>query len=136
MPERTGTATDTLHGFEEIFESLFKGSQKYEEKASSYPMFKYLAQFSNQGKEKTGPSATEEEQKDGQKLFRNYETMSDKDRNELKVDEIFALYLNNIAKKVNENFYKTVLTFTIMFRECLNEIGWQKKFENEQEKAD
>ena len=47
------------------------------------------------------------------------------------VDEIFALYLNQIAKKVNENFYKTVLTYVILFRECLNEIGWQKRLESE-----
>ena len=47
------------------------------------------------------------------------------------VDEIFALYLKRIADKVNDVFYKTVLTYTILFRECLNEIGWTKKIESE-----
>lgn len=47
------------------------------------------------------------------------------------VDEIFALYLFRISQKVNEVFYKTVLTYAILFRECLNEIGWQKKVESE-----
>jgi len=40
------------------------------------------------------------------------------------VDEIFALYLYKISQKVNESFYKIVLTYVILFRECLNEIGW------------
>ena len=47
------------------------------------------------------------------------------------VDEIFALYLYRISTKVNEIFYKTVLTYAILFRECLNEIGWIKKLESE-----
>lgn len=47
------------------------------------------------------------------------------------VDEIFALYLYKISQKVNESFYKIVLTYVILFRECLNEIGWQKKIESE-----
>ena len=52
------------------------------------------------------------------------------------VDEIFALYLYRTAQKVNEIFYKTVLTFVILFRECLNEIGWSKKIESEQIKVE
>ena len=51
-------------------------------------------------------------------------------------DEIFAFYLYSISRKVNEHFYKTVLTFTILFRECLNEIGWVKKAESESIKID
>ena len=47
------------------------------------------------------------------------------------VDEIFSLYLYRISLKVNEIFHKTVLTYVILFRECLNEIGWQKKIESE-----
>ena len=42
----------------------------------------------------------------------------------MKVDEVFALYLYTVSKKVNYNFYKTVFAFVILFRECLNEIGW------------
>lgn len=49
----------------------------------------------------------------------------------MKVDEIFAYYLYFISKKVNELFYKTVMTYTILFRECLNDIGWTKKMESE-----
>ena len=51
----------------------------------------------------------------------------------MKVDEIFALYLYTVAKKVNKKFYFLVLRFVLYFRECLNEIGWQKKRESDQE---
>ena len=47
------------------------------------------------------------------------------------VDEIFALYLFRTSQRVNEDFYKTVLAYVIFFRECLNEIGWNKKIESE-----
>ena len=49
------------------------------------------------------------------------------------VDEVFALYLYTVSKKVNDTFYRTILAFVILFRECLNEIGWRKLQENEQE---
>ncbi len=32
---------------------------------------------------------------------------------------------------MNESFYRTVLAYTILFRECLNELGWAKKIESE-----
>lgn len=47
------------------------------------------------------------------------------------VDEIFAVYLWKISQKVNDQFYKTVLAYTVLFRECLNELGWAKKIESE-----
>ena len=49
------------------------------------------------------------------------------------VDEIFAFYLYDVSKKINDSFYKTVLAFVILFRECLNEIGWRKRKENDTE---
>jgi len=54
----------------------------------------------------------------------------------MKVDEIFALYLYQISRKVNEVFYKTVLTYVILFRECLNDIGWGKRAESEDIKVE
>jgi len=47
------------------------------------------------------------------------------------VDEVFALYLSTVSKKVNDTFYRTVLAFVILFRECLNEIGWRKLRDNQ-----
>jgi hypothetical protein len=62
--------------------------------------------------------------------------LAEKDRTEMKVDEIFALYLYHTSKKVNELFYKTILNYTILFRECLNDIGWSKKAESEEIKIE
>jgi hypothetical protein len=47
------------------------------------------------------------------------------------VDETFALYLFRTSQRVNEDFYKTVLAYVIFFRECLNEIGWNKRIESD-----
>jgi hypothetical protein len=59
----------------------------------------------------------------------NYDNLSIEDRQRMKSDEIFALYLYRISSKVNPAYYKkTALPFVILFRECLNEYGWGKQF--------
>ena len=60
-----------------------------------------------------------------------YDNLSDRDRTEMLLDEIFALYLHTLSRKVGDTFFKTVLQYVILFRECLNEIGWVKKQESE-----
>ena len=47
------------------------------------------------------------------------------------VEEIFAVYLWKISSRVNSDFYRIVLAYAILFRECLNELGWSKKIESE-----
>lgn len=42
-------------------------------------------------------------------------------------DEIFSLYLRDISKITNENYYRTCLKFVLLYRECLNEYGWLKR---------
>jgi hypothetical protein len=44
-------------------------------------------------------------------------------------DEVFCLYLRDICKKVNENYYRTVMRFVLLYRECMNEYGWIKRRE-------
>jgi len=66
-----------------------------------------------------------------QKWQRNYDLLNDKDRQEMQVDEIFALYLYRMSNRINQQYYKTVLAYVIFFRECLNEYGWGKKIESE-----
>ena len=67
---------------------------------------------------------------------RNYDKLSEKDRQEMLVDEIFSLYLYRMSNKTNENFYKTILFYIVFFRECLNEYGWGKKIESEKIKLE
>lgn len=121
---------------------MFKGDKQYKG-FQDYPIYKHLVQFSSKADAKqfnggaedqiqTSSKLKEEEKKENSKQWkRHYENLTDTDRNSMLVDEIFALYLYKISQKVNENFYKTVLMYTILFRECLNEIGWDKKIESE-----
>ena len=46
-------------------------------------------------------------------------------------DEALTAYLREIASRVNENFYRQVLTFVLLYRDCLNKYGWQKLAEAE-----
>lgn len=62
------------------------------------------------------------------KWRRNYFDLTTEDRKDMLADEVFALYLFRMSQRVNATFYKTILAYVILYRECLNEIGWQKKF--------
>ncbi len=71
---------------------------------------------------------------DHMQWMRDYNSMTEQDRKEMKADEIFALYLYRLSTRFNKNYYKnTALPFVILFRECLNEYGWAKHYENEKE---
>lgn len=58
-----------------------------------------------------------------------YGELEEQTKNLMSIDEIMCVYLREISQKVNGKFYKTLLKFIILFRECLNEYGWQKKSE-------
>ncbi len=49
----------------------------------------------------------------------------------LSADEILGLYLRDVASKTNEMFYRMMIRFILLYRECLNDYGWQKKAEAE-----
>jgi hypothetical protein len=57
--------------------------------------------------------------------------MTEEWRMMLNCDEAFTAYLRDVASRVNENFYKQTLSFTILYRDCLNKYGWQKLAEAE-----
>jgi len=52
------------------------------------------------------------------------------EREKLTVDDALAIYLNDVSKMVNRNFYKKVLRFVFLYRDCLNEWGWMKRRDN------
>lgn len=54
------------------------------------------------------------------------------DRNKISCDEVFAIYLFDISKRVNPEFFKVMLRFIFAYRECLNKYGWEKKAENDE----
>ena len=53
--------------------------------------------------------------------------MTEDEKDKLTCDEIFSLYLRHVSKQVNESYYRTVLRFVLLYRECLNEYGWLKR---------
>ena len=57
--------------------------------------------------------------------------MTEEWRMMMNCDEAFAAYLREVAKRVNEGFYKMILSFVVMYRDCLNKYGWQKLAEME-----
>lgn len=46
----------------------------------------------------------------------------------MKADQVFAEFLNNVAKNVNKNYYKQMIKFIFLYRECYNTYG--KKIDN------
>jgi len=53
--------------------------------------------------------------------------LSEEEKDSLTCDEVFAVYLKEVSKKVNENYFRTCVRFILLFRECLNEYGWLKR---------
>jgi hypothetical protein len=47
--------------------------------------------------------------------------MTDEEMDQLSCDEILVTYLGEVSKRVNLFYFKTVLKFVLLYRECLNE---------------
>ncbi len=56
--------------------------------------------------------------------------MSEEDKDRLTCDEVFSLYLRHVSKQVNDTYYRNVIRFVLLYRECLNEYGWLKRREH------
>ncbi len=65
-------------------------------------------------------------------LSRDIDKLPEDERSKLSSDEVFAIYLNEISKKVTPEYYMTMMKFIIAYRECLNKYGWEKKAENDE----
>jgi len=49
----------------------------------------------------------------------------------LSADDVFTMYLVHVASLVNQDYYRTVLLFVLLYRDCFNHYGWQKLAEAE-----
>ncbi|CAI2376399.1 unnamed protein product [Moneuplotes crassus] len=122
--EKCGGPTDPLTGFEDCLIHVLKQLNKEEVDFSRYPLYESLHKFSF---ERT-PGNPEEEREKSAKLKDpaleiEYEKMGEEERNKLNCDDIFAVYLRQASQKVNESFYKLLLKFIIIYRECANKLG-------------
>ena len=59
----------------------------------------------------------------------SFRKMKVADKDMLTCDEILCMYLRDVSKRVNPDYYKSVLRFVFLYRECLNEYGWIKRYE-------
>lgn len=57
--------------------------------------------------------------------------MAEPRKNMLNCEQLFGLYLREVASQVNQKYYSQMVQFVLMFRDCLNQYGWQKRAENE-----
>ena len=58
---------------------------------------------------------------------------TEEEKDQMTCDEVFCMYLREISKRVNESYYKQCLRFVLLYRECINECGWQKRRETYRE---
>ena len=101
----------------------------------SYPLYRYLDLFARLDGFK---AASEEEKAENGALTKaphDYANLTEDDKAAMKCDEIFSLYLREVAQTVRQSVYSTILKFVLLFRECLNEYGWEKRKENDPEGA-
>lgn len=56
--------------------------------------------------------------------------MTADDRQSITCDYAFALYLSHASKVVNQDYYKVLTRFVMLYRQCLNEVGWQRRREH------
>ena len=71
------------------------------------------------------PEADEEH--DGRMAKFRKSTVADKEL--MTCDDILCMYLRDVCKRVCPEYYKNVLRFVFLYRECLNEYGWIKRYE-------
>ena len=50
--------------------------------------------------------------------------MTEAEKDRLTFDEALSYYLADVSKKVNIVYYKTILRFVMLYRECVNEQAW------------
>lgn len=61
--------------------------------------------------------------------LKDFKALSTPEKNRFTCDSIFCLYLRDVSRKVNEAYYRTILRFVLLYRECMNEYGWIKRRE-------
>ncbi|CDW73448.1 UNKNOWN [Stylonychia lemnae] len=136
-PEKAGGPTDIMTGFHEMAK-LILGERLSD--TSLHPMHSIMSLFSFT----VTPSGLDNEvaEQGAQKAKQLRKTFHDvtKDiriypegkKNMLNCEQIFTLYLREFSFITNPSYYtNTLLKFILMFRQCLNIYGWQKRAEYE-----
>lgn len=94
----------------------------YKSDPQSYPLIRTLSKFSLK------ETPWEDEYSIDPALI-EYRRLTEEQKYYMTIDDVFCVYLRTVSKKVNLNFYKLILKFVILYRECINKYGWKKKEE-------
>jgi len=65
-----------------------------------------------------------------QSLLQTFHLLTPYQRQEISCDTAFALYLSFASKLVNQEYFKVLTRFVMLYRQCLNEVGWQRRREH------
>lgn len=52
--------------------------------------------------------------------------LAEEEKQNLKIDQILPIYLIDVAEQVIVNSYKSAAVFIELYRNCLNQFGWDK----------
>lgn len=123
-PDKAGGPIDPLTYFYHVVKEDLEMEPKYFRLYSFLKVFSILDGFAEEDPETLIPK-------------RDYDELTAQDREKsMSCDEVFALYLREVSRIVNPVAYKKVLKFIFLYRECINEYGWEKKvFYEEKDKT-
>jgi hypothetical protein len=114
-PDKVGGPIDPLTHFYTVVKEELQMDPKYFRLYSFLKVFWILDGFAVEDPETLIPK-------------RDYDELTAHDKEKcMSWDEVFALYLREVSRIVNPNVYKDVLKFVLLYREWVNEFGWQKK---------
>ena len=121
--ERSGGPIDPLTNFYRIMNEYLKMEPKRSRLYPFLKVFSILDGFAVEDPETLIPK-------------RDYDELSAVEKEKyMSWDEIFSLYLREVSRIVNKETYEKVMKLIVLYRECANKFGWQKKIEAEGESS-
>ncbi len=132
--EARGGPTEVIHGFQEAYELLLKGIDKYEV-FEKHPLYVELVRLHDKLRSQSQPAESAKSQsppaeqppqppKTDATVTAGANQPPDKEIKPTHCDAVFAEYLAEVARKINKSYFKKLVRFVLMYRECLNEYGF------------
>lgn len=125
--DKVGSTNDPYGGidFDEIFKEMKCARlDTYKYCPEDYPLLKNLSKYSIK-------ETPWDDEYCNDPALNEYKRLTEEHKYYMTIDDVMCVYLWVVSKKVNINFYKLVLKFIILYRECVNLYGWKKKEERD-----
>lgn len=122
-PDKCGGPIDPLTGFYSVVKEDLDMEPKHFKLYSFLKVFSILDGFASEDTETLIPK-------------RDYDELTPQEKeSKMSCDEVFSLYLREVSRMVNPSTYCQVLKFIVLYRECINEFGWEKAAMDDREKS-